>query len=220
MSLTVYWGSGSPVSWRVLLALRLKAMDFESIRLNLGEKQFRSPDYLKLNPRGTFPLLVSGELRIRGSLAILHYLEALQPSPSLLGESPEEIAGIWQCIDDHEDDLGPATQTLTRAFFRQSGDRSSENVDPAIAVVARELDLLEESLRGDWIVGDKISAADVVLYPTVHRLLRAASTAEAEGLREVVDEKLSRYPRLWSWLHRVGDLPGVNSTYPPHWRST
>ncbi|MCP4447168.1 MAG: glutathione S-transferase family protein [Myxococcales bacterium] len=220
MSLTVYWGSGSPVSWRVLLALAIKNVEHQSERLNLGEKQQRSPAYLALNPRGTFPLLVAEDLRVRGSMAILNTLERMFPEPVLFGTTPRETGAIWQVIDDHNDHLAPATKVLARAFFRKDGDRSDSNIVPAREVIKREFMMLEQSLCKMWIAGSRVSAADIVLYPTIQRLLRIATRSGKDFMNEILDDKLVQFPLLAAWLERMTALPGVDSTYPPHWRES
>lgn len=218
MTLEVYWGSGSPVSWRVLLALAIKGLDYESKRLNLSEKEFQSEAYLALNPRGSFPTLVSDKFCVRGSLAIMNYLEKIAPTPALFGESAEECAAIWQCIGDHDDHLGPATQTITRGYFRKNGDHSAEALAPSLEIVAKEMSLAEEALGDGWLVGSSVSAAECIWYPTVQRLLRAAQKEKAGLLREVLGDELSKFPGLKAWLARLEAMPGVAETYPPHWR--
>jgi glutathione S-transferase len=94
MSLTIYWGSGSPVSWRALLALAIKELPYESHQLQLSEKEHRSEAFLALSPRGTFPILRDGDHVVRESLAILNYLEVLHPEPPLLGSRPSEVFKI------------------------------------------------------------------------------------------------------------------------------
>jgi Glutathione S-transferase, N-terminal domain len=52
MAIELFWGSGSPYSWRVLLALEFKRLRYESRLLDLSKLEHRSADMLKLNPRG------------------------------------------------------------------------------------------------------------------------------------------------------------------------
>jgi glutathione S-transferase len=219
--LTLYWGSGSPVSWRALLALAIKEISYTSHRLNLGEKEHRSEEFLALSPRGTFPILVHGDYVIGESLAILNYLEAIVPTPSIFGSSAQELAQIWQHIGEHESYLGSSVQTITRAFFRKNGlsNTSPDVLSSALSQANEELGRLNETMENhDWLVGDQVSAADIVYYPTLHRLLRAAQkdVAAEHGLGP---EPLAALPNLSGWLQRLGALNGVEATYPPHWRA-
>lgn len=73
--LTLYWGSGSPTAWRVLIFLAEKNIQFESKLLSLMKGEHKSPEYLKINPNGQVPALTDGDINVYDSLAILHYLE-------------------------------------------------------------------------------------------------------------------------------------------------
>ena len=50
--ISVYWASGSPPAWRVLLALKEKGLAFKSNLLNMTNKEHKSADVLAINPRG------------------------------------------------------------------------------------------------------------------------------------------------------------------------
>ena len=52
MTIDVYWGSGSPTSWRVLLALEHKELAYNSHLLQLAMQEHKAPHMLALNPRG------------------------------------------------------------------------------------------------------------------------------------------------------------------------
>ena len=220
MSLTLYWGSGSPVSWRAQLCLAFKGLAYESRRLDLGAKEHKSEWYLALNPRGTFPLLVDGEVKVRGSLAILSYLERKHPEPPLFGTTAEECGRIWECIDDHEDGLGDTVQLLCRAIFRPKGDRSPEYLQPLLDKAETQLAALEKALVGPYLLGDTVTAADLVHYPTLHRYLRAAVHERGEMVARQLERIRGDSPTLFAWLERVQTMPGVEDTYPPHWRSS
>ena len=56
MALTLYWGSGSPFSWRVLLAMEHKGLQYESQLLHFDKQEQQSPQMLKMNPRGRVPV--------------------------------------------------------------------------------------------------------------------------------------------------------------------
>ena len=60
MALELYWGSGSPFSWRVMLTLKLKRLPYESKLLEASKEEHKSPGYLKLNPRGKVPTFKDG----------------------------------------------------------------------------------------------------------------------------------------------------------------
>jgi maleylacetoacetate isomerase len=72
-----YWRSSS--SWRVRWALNLKGLPYSAIHINLLEAEQRSPEFLKLNPAGTVPTLMTKSIRLVDSMAILEWLEESYP---------------------------------------------------------------------------------------------------------------------------------------------
>ncbi len=219
MEYEVYWGSGSPVSWRVLLAFALKRVQYRSHRLDLSNKEHRSEEYRALSPRGAFPILRHNDLVVRDSMAILVYLDRVHPDPPLFGRNAEETAKIWETIGEHQDHLGAATETITRGLFRKNGLENPEPVIEAVDKAGAELRTLDERLgQVDWVAGPAITAADVVHYPTLHRLLRAAATERAHEVGLSGTKLATDYPNVEKWNQRLTAMPGVAATYPPHWK--
>lgn len=216
MDLTIYWASGSPYSWRVLLGLALEQVPFHSHRLDVGAKEPKGDAFRAINPRGTFPVLVRGDFVLTESLAILVYVDGELGERRLFGTTAEQQARTWEGIFVHEGGLGPQVQTVTRAVFRAKGDLDAAK--PVLSEAFASLDRLEGQLEGkSFLGGDAPSAADVVYYPTVHRLLRAATKERASGVG-LQEGFLQERSAVSAWLERLGELPGVHGTYPPHWR--
>jgi glutathione S-transferase len=86
-------------------------------------------------------------------------------------------------------------------------------------VVAGEARTIEARLSGsDWLVGERVSAADMVVFPQIMLLLRAMEKREAGELRSRFLPMEDTYPAISRWIKRVEQLPGYDRTYPPHWR--
>ncbi len=79
MAIEVFWGSGSPFAWRVLLALEFKKLPYVSHLLQFSKQEHKSPQMLALNPRGRVPVLKDGDYVCFESLAILYYLDLKYP---------------------------------------------------------------------------------------------------------------------------------------------
>ena len=90
MAIEVYWGSGSPYAWRVLLALEHKGLPYTAHLLQFSKQEHKSPHLLQMNPRGRVPVLKDGEYVCFESLAILYYLDRKYPDPPIFGTTPEE----------------------------------------------------------------------------------------------------------------------------------
>jgi glutathione S-transferase len=219
MSIELYWGSGSPFAWRVMLTLEIKSLPYDSKLLEFSKQQHKEPDYLQLNPRGKVPTLKDGDFVVYESIAIMAYLDCKYPDPPLFGTTYEETGTIWQIISEAESYLATAGDRIVRPMFFGKGLEQVDLIQDAARNVRRELAALDARLAGsNWLVGERISAADIAVFPLIQLLLRAASK-EAAAAFELGWIPLSlAYPNLAQWMGRIEALPGYERTYPPHWR--
>jgi glutathione S-transferase len=219
MAIDVYWGSGSPYSWRVLLALEHKGLQYNSHLLSLPMQEHKAPHMLALNPRGRVPTLKDGDYVVFESLAVMYYLDRKYPQQPLFGGSPEEGAVIMRVCCEYQAYIEPYVMRIVRALLFRNGDPYSDESTYAMHMIAGEARTIEGRLsKGDWIVGDKPGAADYMIYPGIMLLLRALALPEALELRSRFMPVEANYPALGRWLKRVESLPGYERTYPPHWR--
>ena len=219
MALELYWGSGSPYSWRVQLALEYKRVPYESHLLQFEKQEHKSPQMLRMNPRGRVPVLRDGDFVVFESLACLLYLDRKYPEPPLFGRTPEEAASIMRVINEYQAYVeAPLLQIVSAAFF-ETLDEKIEEVTRATHVMAGEARTIENRLSAsDWLVGEHVSAADMVVFPQIMLLLRALEKRDAGDLRTRFLPMEQHYPAIARWIQRVEQLPGYEKTYPPHWR--
>lgn len=219
MAMTLYWGSGSPFSWRVLLALEHKRLSYESQLLHFDKQEQQSPQMLRLNPRGRLPVLRDGDYVVFESLAVLYYLDAKYPARPIFGTGPEEAGVIMRVICEFQAYAEPSAAQIVAAVFSGDIGREHGKTTDAMHIVAREARTLEGRLSKErWIVGESYSAADMVIFPWLQLLLRALGRGEAAelGARFLPIER--NYPALARWIERIEALPNYVRTYPPHWR--
>ncbi len=113
---------------------------------------------------------------------------------------------------------GYVTQIVSAVFLDQL-DENIEEVTRAMHLVAGEARTIEGRLsKSDWLVGEQVSAADMVMFPGIMLLLRAMEKREAGDLRSRFLPMETTYPAIARWIKRVEQLPGYERTYPPHWR--
>lgn len=219
MALTLYWGSGSPFSWRVLLALEHKGLSYESQMLHFDKQEHQSPQMLKLNPRGRVPVLKDGDYVVFESVAILYYLDMKYPQRPIFGLTPEEAGVIMRVICEFQAYAEPAVSKIVTAIF---ADQTADDIDAltdAMHVVAREARTIEGRLsKEQWIVGASYSAIDMVIFPWLQLLRRALDRSAAAELGARFLPMEHNYPALARWIGRIESLPGYQRTYPPHWR--
>jgi glutathione S-transferase len=215
----LYWISGSPYAWRVMLTLEVKQARYASHLLEASKGDLKKPEYLRLNPRGRVPTLKHGEHVLNESLAIMAYLDRAFPTPSIFGESAHETARNWRLISEFFSYLYPPLNRVIAPLYAGKTAEKADDMRAALPVVHEELGRLERAL-GDaaWLGGQAVSAADIAIYPFMKSLLRAASKDAAAAFNLGVLPLSTTYPRLADWTQNVERIPGFARTYPPHWR--
>ena len=219
MALELYWGSGSPYAWRVLLALEFKRLAYVSHVLEFARQEHRSPVMLKLNPRGRVPILKDGDFVCFESLAILFYLDRKFPEPALFGRTPAEGGTIMRVICEYQAYAEEHITKIISAVFLQTLEQKMEEVGKSVQAVVTEARTIEQRLaKSDWLVGEACSAADIMIYPGIQLLMRALERREAQEIRSRLLPLEENFPAIARWFGRIAALPGYENTYPPHWR--
>ncbi len=191
-TLQLYRNAVSGHCHRVELFLSLLGLPYESIDVDLAQKQHKSPDFLAMNPLGQIPVLRDGELTLADSNAILVYLEARHAPGLWLPRDPVGAARVqrWLSLAAGPLAFGPAAARVVQLFKRP--------VDPKEAIERAEalFGLMESELgRTPFLVGERPTLADVAHYAYVARA--------PEGL-----VSLQPWPAIRAWLTRIEALPG------------
>ena len=219
MAIELYWGSGSPFAWRVMLTLEVKGLAYQSKLLEFSKGEHKTRAYLQLNPRGKVPTLKDGDYVVNESLAIMSYLDRKYPEPQLFGKTPEETGLIWRFLTECEAYLVSASDKVVRPIFFGKGLDKVDEIQLGAQTVRQEFTQLNERLAGHhWLVGESITAADIGVFPIIQLFLRAASKDAAQPFDLGLLPLAQRYPNLARWTARIEALPNYQRTYPPHWR--
>lgn len=219
MALEIWWGSGSPYSWRALLALEYKQLSYVSHLVQFAKQEHKAPALVKMNPRGRVPVLKDGDYVCFESLAILHYLDRKYPQPPLFGHSAEEAGTIERVIGEYQSYAEEHIMRIIQAILFQGIEGRMEEIERVLVLVLKEAGTIENRLASSaWLVGEAFSAADVVVFPGIQMLLRSLDRREAHDLRARFLPLASNFPAIAAWIGRVQGLPGYERTVPPHWR--
>jgi glutathione S-transferase len=219
MGIEVFWISGSPFAWRVLLALEWKRLPYQSRLLERSKGEHKDPEFLAINPRGQVPVLRDGDVVVRESLAILAYLDRRAPEPPLFGRTPAEAAAIWQEVLEGAA-AGDRFETfILPLYFGETAAKENE-MRAVLPGIHNELDRLETALSmRPWLATrDTLSAADLTVYPMIRSLVRAAEKPDAARFEHAFLPMSTRRRAIADWMARIEDLPGYDRTFPPHWR--
>jgi glutathione S-transferase len=187
-------------SRRVWIALLEKQISFELIQLNLDGDQFAA-EFLEISPFHHIPVLVDDGFSVIESLAILDYLEAQYPIPSLLPKDAKAFATVRmvELVTVHE--LLPAMNPLIREMMGFV-EIEVEKIDRSKQQIGKILSFLEQQLGvSPYFGGDCLTLADIVAGTAVTWL---------PSLGVSLDE----YPSLKQWCDGLMQRQSWQQTQP------
>ena len=181
--------------YKLKLLCSLLSIQHQWISVNILEGESQTPEFLRLNPNGKIPLLVTddGEC-LAESNAILFYLAQ---HTHLFPEDLLQQARVlqWQFFEQYSHEPYIAVARFIARYLGMPEDRKAE-YESKQAGGNRALAVMEESLQSSlFLVGDQCSIADISLYAYTH-------VANEGGF------DLSRYPAIGQWLKRIQCLDG------------
>jgi glutathione S-transferase len=201
----VYGVPGSPFMRSVCAAMEEKRAPYRIHAFGPGEMR-----EAKLHPFGRVPVIDHGDFRLYETQAILRYIDAVFPTPSLQPTEPQAIGRMNQIIGINDWYLFPQVARII-VFQRIVGPViMGTTPDEAVCAAAvpdagrclTELDrLLGEQ---PFLAGDQLSLADLLLAP---QLLYLAATPECS--------KIMAGTRLKAWLGRIEARASMQATLPP-----
>ena len=92
MGMQIYGFWRSIASFRVRVALRLKGLPFEEIPIDILSGEQSKSDYDEVNPERVVPTFIHDGHSLFQSLAIIEYLDDIQPKPRLIPEDVKDRA--------------------------------------------------------------------------------------------------------------------------------
>jgi glutathione S-transferase len=152
---------------KVLLALRAKGLDYD---LNVVIPIM--PDTLpknwdQLSPTGLIPVIEDGDFSLPDSGAILQYLDAKHPEKPMIPADPKNRGrALW--IEAY---LGAFFRDVMHPLFHQRvvapmrGDKPDTALTGRVTsgVMPKYFAFLDGMARGNWLVGDGFSVADIAV---------------------------------------------------------
>ncbi len=143
---------------------------YELVRLTLSAGDQRKPEYLAVNPNGTVPTLVDGDLTLFESAAIVQYLADKFPDKRLAPPLGTPARGLYyQWI--HYAMCGlepPAVAIFVHTMMKPEAERLPAVVAEGKQQLAKALAVVDRALAGrSYILGSEFSAADVMIGSTL-----------------------------------------------------
>ena len=180
-----------------------KGIDLPTHEMDILGAENRRPAYLDINPAGQMPALqLADGTVIAETPAICEYIEELIPSPALIGRTPEERAVTrmwWRRVELN------VCVPMVQAFYYaealglfESRFRCLPEAAPGLKEKARDgMRWVDGLLDGEWLAGDRFTAADICLYCYLDQLCDVG--------QPIPDE----CTKLQAWFDRAGDRPAA-----------
>lgn len=144
--------------------------DFELVLVDRKQEGQKRAEYLRLNPNGRIPALVSGELVLFESAAICLYIADLYPE-ARLAPPPRTAARahFYKWLMFLTNTVQPAYMAFRYPEQYTTEPSQHDGVrDAAVAQATRAFRVLEDALsQGPFLLGADYSAVDAYLYMLV-----------------------------------------------------
>jgi maleylacetoacetate isomerase len=165
-----YWRTSA--TYRVRVALNLKGLTALEHNINLDAGEQKSADFLKINPMGAIPALIDrapgvSHAPITQSLAILEYLDEVQPAPALLPKDAHGRARVRSLAQTLTGDTHPLITGRIKKYLTTEGKfddaafRAWQIHWFTTGLQAVEARLASEAETGTYCHGETITMADI-----------------------------------------------------------
>ena len=185
----------TPNGVKVSIALEELGLPYEAHRVDFGQNEQLTPEFLSLNPNNKIPALLDPEgpggqpMALWESGAILMYLAA--KTGRLI---PADTAARWQTTQwlmFQMGGVGPMFGQL--GFFHKFAGKDYEDKRPRDRYVAesrRLLGVLDGQLKGrPWLLGPDYTIADIAVFPWVRNLVGFYDAGALVGFDDFAEVK-------------------------------
>lgn len=198
--LTLFYAKGT-CSLASHIALEESGAVFEATRLNFADGDQRKPEYIKINPKGRVPALVTDKGIITENVAILAYLAQSFPKANLaplndpfaMAQANAFNAYLSSTVHvAHAHKMRGARWSDDPAVIEGMKKKVAQNVGDCFALIETEY------FKGPWVMGGQYTICDPYLYVL-------ATWLESDG----VDP--TQFPKVLDHRARMAERPAVKT---------
>jgi glutathione S-transferase len=181
------------------IALEQAGADYEAVRIDFGTNAQRSPEFLKLNPKGRVPALVTDRGVLTETPALLVYVCQTHPKAKLAPLDDPFALGQVQAFNSYLCSTVHVAHAHRMRGYRWADDPAAidamkkkvpQSVGDCYALIERDM------LKGPWVLGDAYTISDIYLFTL-------AQWMEGDGLQ------VGRFPKVADHRRRMSELPAV-----------
>jgi glutathione S-transferase len=160
---------GAPNPKRVRVYLAEKGLSVPNQQVNILSGENRTPEFLAKNPMGGLPVLeLDDGTYLAESLAIMEYLEDLNPTPPMIGATPAERARVRSLERIAElSILSRVAQVFQNShpFFAGRLKQSPDTAENGRNMLKGALRILDRMVgKGPFVAGARPTIADCTLF--------------------------------------------------------
>lgn len=190
----VYLGAVSGNSYKVRILLSLLKVPHEVVIIDMPNKQHKSAEFMKINPRGELPALEDGGKVIWDSAACLVYIARKYGGEQWLPTDAAGLAEVMQWLALAATELQCGLQYARRGVVM--GRWTLGTLEDGQKFGRVGLDVCEAHLqKNEWLALGRPTIAEAACFPYIE-------TAPESKVA------LENYPAIVKWMERCKKLPG------------
>jgi len=198
--ITIYHWEPNANSGKPMLAAAEKGVEYESAYLDMLSFDHHQPEYLKVNPNGTIPALVHGDIVLTESTPMMEYIDEAFDGPSLVPVNPADRWRMRQWMRFVDGYMGPSLSMLgwsigVGPIVRQ---RDPKELEAAIERIPLE------SRRRSW---------RKAIYNLFSEQELAESGRRLSASLTLMEDVLSKREYLACDTYSLADIDAFNSCY-------
>jgi glutathione S-transferase len=182
----------------------------KSIDYVLTETPLHAPELFAIHPLGKMPAMRHDDFVLFESKAIATYLDRVFDGPQLMPSDPRAAALTEQWVSFVNTIVDrTAIRTYLFAYIAAKlADRAPDRaaIDKVLPELDQQLSILDKAVASTgYLVGDRVTLADLNLMPILHRVGQAPEGADM----------LARLSHLSAYYKRHAERPSFQRTDPP-----
>ncbi len=189
-----YLGTVSGNSYKLRILLSLLKVPHEAVIIDLKNKQHKSAEFLKINPRGEVPAIEDGGKVIWDSAACLVYIARKHGGEQWFPNDAAGMAEVMQWVALAATEIQCGLQYARRGVIQGRWTLGTLEDGQTFGRVA--MDVMEAHLKNnDWLALGRPTIAEPACFPYIETAPEAKVALED-------------YPAIVKWMERCKKLPG------------
>lgn len=180
------------------IALEEAGAAYTAEQVDFKNSQQTTPEYLRINPKGRVPALVTDRGVLTETPAILAYIAQSYPAAKLMPEDAFAFAqaqsfNSYLCSTVHVNHAhkGRGARWATeQSSFDDMKRKVPDSMSAAFALIERDM------VKGPWVMGEQYTACDGYLFTLT-------AWAEADGV------DMAKLPKVVAHRQRMSERPAV-----------